>query len=174
MKAVVRALDTISDLGMWLGALCVLAMTALIVVEVVGRTFFSFTTLVADEYAGYLLAALTFLGLAYTLRVNGFVRMEVVFNRLPAKVRQVWGLTTVLLSLVYVGVLDYQAVEFLWDAYAKGVASAFVTRTPLFIPLVSMPLGATLLALQLLALMLRSLAGPEAEVGGLGPERGGP
>lgn len=55
----------INKIALYFAVFCVVAMTGLITVEVFLRTFFSRSTMISDEYTGYLLCAMTFFGGAY-------------------------------------------------------------------------------------------------------------
>lgn len=67
------------DVTAWIvfGALC------LVLAEVVTRYFFNRPLGLADEFGGYALVAITFLGLAYTLKEKAHVRVTMVVDRLP-------------------------------------------------------------------------------------------
>ena len=71
----------LSKLGSWISGIAIMIMIFLITLEVVGRKLFGFSTLVSDEFSGYLLVVITFMGAAYTLKTKGFTRMEVIYNR---------------------------------------------------------------------------------------------
>ncbi|CAN5830542.1 hypothetical protein BH24DEI2_BH24DEI2_29100 [soil metagenome] len=72
MRSPVRAALTLTKrvvvFGGWLAGVLLVATTALITSEIVLRTFFGRSTQVAEEYSGYFLAAMIYLGAAYTLQ----------------------------------------------------------------------------------------------------------
>src|SRR5512132_2407471 len=59
-------------------------MVVLINVEVAARYVFNASTLIADEYSGYLFVWLTLLGFGYALQSGQFLRVESVVARLSA------------------------------------------------------------------------------------------
>jgi TRAP-type C4-dicarboxylate transport system permease small subunit len=72
-----------SALGRLAGFLLI-ALLALINVEVVARYVFSTSTLIADEYGGYLMAWVTMLGAVHILRADRHLTMTVFVDRLSA------------------------------------------------------------------------------------------
>ena len=75
MESFVRLCDRLSvACGVASGILMVVS-TLLVLVEIVVRTAFSQTLFVTEEYSGYLMAAMTFLALAYTLKDKSHIRM---------------------------------------------------------------------------------------------------
>ena len=58
------------------------AMAMLINVEVVARYGFNTSTLIADEYGGYLFVWMTLLGFAHALRTGQFLRVEALVVKL--------------------------------------------------------------------------------------------
>jgi TRAP-type mannitol/chloroaromatic compound transport system permease small subunit len=144
----------ISDVGGYVAAACIAIILALVCVEVLLRNVFRSSTLIADEMSGYLNAAVLFLGLAYTLKEGGFIRVEVVYNKL----RGWFGMTVkwviTLFSLLYTAVLVVYIWQHVTYSYAFNVRSPDVTSTPLFIPQLVMWLGAVILGIQLLSYVL--------------------
>lgn len=156
---IARAAGALSAAGMALSALALVLMTLLITIEVIGRNFFSVSTLVSDEMAGYLLVALTFLGLAATLRQGGLIRVDVYRRRLRGRGRRVLDVILYVLASVYTAVLVWYAWRFVLESYRFKTTSIYFTATPLWIPHGLMALGASLLLLELLAALCVTVAG---------------
>jgi TRAP-type C4-dicarboxylate transport system permease small subunit len=151
--------------GVASGAAVVL-MTGLVTVEVLSRDLFNRSTLIADEMSGYLLVALTFLGLAPTLRGGGFIRIDTYHARLRGGGRVALDLAIHLLGLGYAVLLDWYLWQLALDAWRLGTTSIQISRTPLWIPQACMAVGGSLLVLDLLARLTVVLAGesPDAAV----------
>ena len=162
-----RALGRVADLGMAISAAAVVVMTLLITVEVVGRNLFKFSTLVADEMAGYLLVVVTFLGLASTLRSGGFIRVDTYRTRIRGRARVALDLSIYGLAAAYTAVLDRYLWRFALDSYRFNSTSIYFTQTPLWIPHSLMAVGGSLLLLELLAgaCLVASGGGHHAEGG---------
>lgn len=140
-----RAIGFFSALGLWTSGAAVLFMILLITVEVIGRRILSFSTLVADEFSGYLLVLITFMGSAYTLKTGGFTRMEVIYNRFKGNGRWIINFVFNLVSLVFLSTIDYWLWVHILSSYRSGMRSISIFQTPLFVPQLFMGVGVTFL-----------------------------
>jgi TRAP-type C4-dicarboxylate transport system permease small subunit len=150
MKPLKRIVSSLSVLGLWISGIAVLFMILLITVEVVGRRVLNFSTLIADEFSGYLLVVITFMGAAYTLKTGGFTRMELVYNQFKSKGRWISDFVFNLISLVFLIILDYWLWVHIISDYRTDMASISILQTPLYLPKLFMGLGATLLLIEVL------------------------
>jgi TRAP-type C4-dicarboxylate transport system permease small subunit len=162
---VTAAADRVAAVAGAVSGAAVVAMTALVTVEVLSRDLFNRSTLVADEMSGYLLVALTFLGLAPTLRGGGFIRIDTYHARLRGGGRVALDLAIHLLALGYAVLLDWYLWRLTLDAWRLGTTSIQISRTPLWIPQGCMAVGGLLLVLDLLARLAVVLAGESPDTG---------
>ena len=93
---VVRFVEAVSDIvsGHLMGWLIVVLM-CMILVEVLTRYVLRSPLSVADEYGGYMLVAMTCIGLAYTWKERGHVWVESVIKVLSPKPRSRLRLITI-------------------------------------------------------------------------------
>ena len=145
-----RTIVLLSNLGLWISGIAVLFMVFLITLEVAGRKLFGFSTLVADEFSGYLLVVTTFMGGAYTLKMKGFTRMETIYNRFKGGSRWMIDLAFNLVSLVFLMIVDYWLWVHILSSYRSGLTSISIFQTPLYIPQLFMGIGVTLLVFQVI------------------------
>ncbi len=150
-----RVVTGLATLGGALAAVALLAILALVGTEVVLRELFDRSTLVADEMSAYLNVALVYLGLAYTLREGGFIRVEPVYDRIAHRAGGLVNWIVLLVSLVYLAVVIWYMVRHARHSFDADIRSLFVSQTPLFWPQMLIPIGSAILALQLVALALR-------------------
>ncbi len=155
-----RMISFCSSLGLWISGIAVLLMTLLITVEVIGRRVLNFTTLIADEFSGYLLVVITFMGAAYTLKSGGFTRMELVYNQFKSRGHWMLDFFFNLVSLAFLIILDYWLWDHIISNYRSSMASISILQTPLYIPKLFMGVGATLLLFQVI-LELAALFRPQ-------------
>lgn len=102
-----------------------------------------------DAYAGYSIAAALFLALPQTLRRQEHIRVTLLLDKVPARVRNLlewWTLTAGLLLAVYTAVY---AVRLVWQSHAMHDVSQGADATPLWIPQIAMALGCLGLALSM-------------------------
>jgi len=123
--------------------------------DVVARHVFNSPTIWADELAGYLLVAITFLGAAYTLTMDAHVRVDTIIDRLDGNKRKGVIFVTDVISLAFLIVYVWQAYRLAIDAYVSVKISPTLLRTPIYIPQIVLPIGLTLLCLQLIAHLLK-------------------
>ncbi len=146
-----RAIGRAGDAGLVISAVAVVAITVLTTVEVVARNVFAVSTLIVDEAGAYLLVVVTFLGLAWTLRTHGFIRIDTYRMKLPGRARLALDLAIHGLAATYTAVLDWYLWQFTRDAYRFGTTAVQITQTPLWIPYSAMLVGGLLLLLEILA-----------------------
>lgn len=145
-----RVAGRVATISAATAAVGIVLILAIICVEVVLRQFKS-SLLVADEIAGYLNAAVVFLGLAYTLREGGFIRVELLYDQFKGRLKQLVRWIIVLVGTVYVGALLYYSVLHVIYAYKKDTRAISVIETPEWIPQSAAVVGFAVLLLQLLA-----------------------
>lgn len=140
----------------------VVGMMALVTFEVLLRTFGNRSTLVADEMAGYLLVAMTFLGLAPSLRGGAFIRIDTYRDRLRGGARRALDVALVAVALAYAITVDWYLWDLLAGTWRLGTTSIQVSRTPLWIPQAVMAVGGLLLILELVVEMVLVITADEA------------
>lgn len=162
MKCIERVISFLSKLGSWISGIAIMIMIFLITLEVAGRKIFGFSTLVSDEFSGYLLVVITFMGAAYTLKTNGFTRMEVIYNRFGGAGRRVFNILINLVALIFLVVADYWIWVYTLSSYRFDTRSISIVQTPLFIPQLFMGVGITLLLFEVMLELGLSLSRKES------------
>ena len=155
MAYILRLIDTGND---WLvrGSAVILALlTILILVEIGLWNTLKVTTLVADEYSAYGLAAIIFLGAGYTLKEKGHIRITLVLNLLPKRLAALVAALASSGTLFFIGYLTWQLYRMTASAHRYGSTSGTLTATPIWIPQAIVVVGAGFFALQTAAEALR-------------------
>ena len=95
-QRVVRFIDTFSViLGGHLMGWLLMVLMFMILVEVLTRYILQSPLSIAEEYGSYMLVAITFLGLGYTWKERGHVRVEWVIDVLSPKAQSWLRLITI-------------------------------------------------------------------------------
>lgn len=157
MKTVITICDRISGLAAFLAGLMMVLGLGLIVGEIIMRGFFNRTLYVAEEYAGYLMAMLTFCALGYTLRERGHIRMTFLHKVVKGRHRIWLDLVCHTIGLIFCLSLVWFTAIFFWDSVVSQTRSMQISQTYLAIPQFFLPLGASVLGLQFLGEMLRNI-----------------
>jgi len=151
-------IDLVTKTSIALGYLSgglVLVMMVSLGYDVVARHLFNSPTIWADEMSGYLLVAITFLGAAYTLTKDAHVRVDTLIDRLDGKKRRGLILVTDVISVAFLLVYAWQVYKLAIDAYVSVKIAPTLLRTPIYIPELVLPIGMTLLCLQLVAYLFQ-------------------
>lgn len=142
------SIDRLSRVGAWVATIAVIMMMLMVTLEVILRYFFRTSTLAADEFGGYFLVVVVFMGAAYTLRMGGHVKVEVLTSRLSLNTRYfLYVATSVLTALVCIP-LVWQAWKLVMTSYSSGITSGTIMNTPQSIPQAFIGIGLSLLVLQ--------------------------
>jgi len=157
MQRMIGWIDACSRLGAYLSALGMMLIVGLVATEVGLRTLAGRSTLVADEYSGYLMVATVLFGLAYTLQSGGHIRIGLLTGRFPEGVRAWFESVTALLALLLCAYLLRHTVAMVYDTWSLEMTADSIAETPLYLPQLFLIAGLVLLCLQLLAETLRRL-----------------
>lgn len=152
-----RWIDALAYGAGCLAALALLAIVGLTMAEVVSRYGFRNPLILSDEFGGYALVAISFLGLAFCARENGHIRITFLVERLRPAVASRIRLVTLALMVIFVGVAAWVSWKFLGDSFARNMRSNSLLMVPLKWPQLALPVGFTLFALVLLARLARAI-----------------
>lgn len=166
LRLILKAIDMLSLVGALIGGAFALLTALMVSYEVFSRAVFNAPTAFATEFSTYLLLGIAFLGAAYGVRESGHVQMDVLVNQLSKKWRLLLDAFASLLALAFACVFAWQGWGLAIDSYQSSSLSPTVLQVPLFLPQLMLPIGGALLVLQLVARIVRDLAGvlsPETE-----------
>lgn len=155
-----RALDRLYDASAVLAALAMVAILLVILAQIATRLL-AIKFPGGADYAGYFMAAASFLALAHTFRRGGHIRVELILQRLaPAARRRLELAVLVLASFLawYFAWYAFRGVRFSW---LLGDVSQGQDATPLWIPQLSMAIGVALFALALTDRLVGTALGTE-------------
>jgi TRAP-type C4-dicarboxylate transport system permease small subunit len=157
-------LDRISVAAAAVAALCLAAMAAFMLAEVVARSFLATSLVMSWEYSGYLMGAAFFFGAAYTLRTGGHVRVSILAEALPPRAAWVLDFAATLAGIAVAGFLLHALFGLAQSSWQRSILSFTPMRTPLIVPQGLLVLGALLLFAQFVARLVRLLRGDPPEV----------
>lgn len=160
MRAVDRFFHVVDRLTWVLSEFCgglVLVMASLVIFEVFMRYVVGHPPLLADEISGYMVVALTALGLPYLWKEGGHIRVEALIDRLPRWLAIRLRIATLIIALAFGVALVLGAVEFIVRSFSVGRTSDSWLRVPLAWPQMTILIGFSLLSMQIAASMRRAL-----------------
>ena len=123
-----------------------LAVTA----DTLARSLFnSPITGVFELVQNYLMVAMVFLGLSYTLKVKGHVRIDLLINKLPRKVSILLEAFVLLLALIIFAAIGYLGLQTTLEAYINNYKHTGIIAWPVWLSTVWVPLGSLFLVIRM-------------------------
>ena len=118
------------------------------------------------DFAGYLLAAATFLALPWTLRSGGHVRVGLVTARLPRRAAFAVEVVVLLLAAGFAVFATVFAAILAEESHRFGDVSTGIVAIPVWVAQVPMVLGLALLTTALLQSLVETVARRRPVLGG--------
>ncbi len=143
-----------------LAAILMVLIAAMTLAQVVGRLF-GIVVPDAGELAGYAMAGATFLALAPTFRSGGHIRVNLLLAHVRPTLRRAFEIWCLAFLALVGGMFAAFSVQQVLDSYAFGDVSTGMLTIPLWIPQVSMALGAILLEIAVIEEFVGVLRGRE-------------
>lgn len=159
-----RALDGLYDLAGWLAAVFMVLILVVIVAQI-GARLFAIKFPGGTDYAGYFMAAASFLALAHTFRRGGHIRVELILQRLAPAARRRVELAVLLIGSALAWYFAWYAIRGVRFSWMLGDVSQGQDATPLWIPQSAMAAGVVLLAVAMTDHLVRVLRGADPRLG---------
>ena len=156
-----RFLDFLYDAAAWAAALCMVGVLAMVLTSILGRQF-HFHLPGTDAYAGYSMAAASFLALAHTLKKGEHIRVTLLIGRLSGGTRRVLEMWSLSVAVLLSGLFAFYACRLVWQSHAFNDMSTSNDATPLWIPQLAMAVGTVLLCVALVDEWVLELRGRRA------------
>lgn len=155
-----RQIEQLFTLSGYLAGIFLVIIGLLVVSQIVGRMI-GIQLPSADEFAGYSLAATSFLGLAYSFRKGSHIRVTLLTDRLSKQVQRLMLVLALTFALVMIAFLTYNGTQMVMQSVEYNEMSSGLLRYPLWIPQSFMALGVGLFTLAILEDLVRVLRGQE-------------
>ena len=125
MKFIISSLKTVLDA---VGNFCSIIMILMVInvfYDVVMRYFFNDVSIAMQELEWHLFAAMFMFGIGYTLKEDGHVRVDVVYEKLSKKTQAMINIVgSLLLALPFTLLILYFSWSYTLDAYQMAEGSA--------------------------------------------------
>lgn len=158
LQKLIRIIEKLTDvLSGALPAVIIFLLMVMLLVEVLTRYIFNSPLSIAEEMGGYMLVSITFMGLAYTWKEKGHVRVTLLMSRLPERTARSIRFITLILATAFSVPLIKACYDLLLDSMLFESRSGSWLRTPLVYPQTILLVGAVLLFLQLLVDIVKSI-----------------
>ena len=149
------------------GALAALFMVAILIVVLaaIGTRLAGVSFPGAADYAGYCMAAASFLALAYTFRRGAHIRVTLVVQRLTGRARRIAELLATGLACGLAWYFAWYSFRLVRFSRMLGDVSQGQDATPLWIPQLAMVVGTAVLAVALTDHLVSVLRGGDIALG---------
>jgi TRAP-type C4-dicarboxylate transport system permease small subunit len=139
-----KALDRLYDAAGYLAAFFMVGILAMVLASVVGRLA-GFNLRGSDAYAGYCMAAASFLALAHTLKRGEHIRVTLFLDRFGGRLRRPLDLWSHIAGTFFCAILAFYSARLAWQSRLFNDVSQGNDATPLWIPQLAMAAGAIVL-----------------------------
>ncbi|HYZ22723.1 MAG TPA: TRAP transporter small permease [Rhodopila sp.] len=131
----------LENLCMWVCELAIVAMGAVVILEIITRNLFGFSFEISEELGGYIIVGISFLSLPVCQVYRSYHHVQFVQARLSPRMQALSPLVFDLLSLLFCIVVVWQLTRFVMASYRSEDVAPTLLATPLWIPQLFMPLG---------------------------------
>jgi TRAP-type C4-dicarboxylate transport system permease small subunit len=145
-------------LSVSLSGLCLVLMTLLITAQIIAR-FMGAVIPSSEDFAGWLLSATIFFGLAYTFNEGGHIRVTMLLVRLAATKRRVFEFINLVAGLFVSAYLAFYSAFTVYESYDFGDVTDTYLVVPLWMVQMPMAIGSLFLFIAMLDSFAQMLLG---------------
>lgn len=170
MRKLEYIIGKITDFGGYLSGWLVPLMVVLVAYEVFMRYVMHNPPMVADEFSAYMLVALSYLGIAYTWREGGHIRITILVRRLPFMVANWIRLLVLIINLLFLIGITHASFKMISYALKINLRSETWLTFPLFWPQLTIFIGFLILLVTIgvdIVNVIRAIANRESVEGEL-------
>jgi TRAP-type C4-dicarboxylate transport system permease small subunit len=135
-----------------------IAMTLLILAQIIARSFGEVIPS-SEDFAGWLLSATIFFGLAYTFHHGGHIRVTMLLSRLSPKKRRLQEFFNLFIGLLITGYFAFYSIVTVYESFDYAEVTETYLAMPLWIVQTPMAVGALFLFIAMLDSLIEMWAG---------------
>ena len=154
---IAKKIEKISDILGFMAFVLIIALTVLISIEVVCRSVFNVSTLIADEYSTYFMAGISFLGLSFVLKRDGHIKVKILSSKLSKKNRKILDSLCCIVAIIFLIYFSIYSFRFFIESYICNMTAQTPSETPLFIPRSLIFIGILSLIFQFIARIIHNI-----------------
>ena len=148
--ALTKILNPIYFFAGYASGIAIIIIAILMFYDVVLRYIFNSPTYWVDEVSEYIIVWAVFISMAWVLKMNKHIRVELVFDRLSEFWKQIASLICILSSLFFFILFIYASIQMTLQSFTLGRTSISPLHMPMVIPHLGLVVGGILVFLQLL------------------------
>lgn len=155
-----KFLDRLFTWTGYLAGFFMVAIAALVVAQIIARLFHQQIPSV-DEFAGYCLAASSFLGLAYSFRSGSHIRVTLLTAKLGNKAQRLVLMAVLVFAAAMIAIWAYNSAYLVYESWEFKEMSTGILKYPIWIPQLSMAIGVTLFGIAIMEDLVNVMLGRE-------------
>ncbi|MFT5706131.1 MAG: TRAP-type C4-dicarboxylate transport system permease small subunit [Oceanospirillaceae bacterium] len=144
--------------SLFLSGSCLVIMTLLILAQILARLL-GIIIPSSEDFAGWLLSATVFFGLAYTFNSGGHIRVTILLTRLPSFSRRWLEMINLVAAVLISGYLMFYTSYTVYDSFSYEEVTDTYLVMPLWIVQMPMALGSLFLFIAVLDNFATALCG---------------
>lgn len=152
-----KLFDNIIDFMAILGKVVIIIISLLIVIDIISLKFFSVSFPWILEVSEYLLVFLTFLGVAWLLKIDGHIKLDLLLNRLSERNRTRLEILNSCIGAIISLVIMVYGFLATWNLYGRGVKTETILEIPRSLLIMIIPLGFTFVFIQFIRNLLSAI-----------------
>ena len=156
-----RLLNLLYDGAAALAALFMVLLLGMVLLSIASRQF-NFHVPGTDAYAGYLMAASGFLALAHTLKRGEHIRVTLLLNFLKGGAKKAFEIWALAIATLLASLFAAYSCKLAWQSHEFHDISTSSDATPLWLPQLSMGVGAMVMAIAFVDELVLQLLGRRA------------
>lgn len=141
-----------------LSGTCLVLMTILILAQIFAR-FMGAVIPSSEDFAGWLLSATIFFGLAYTFQNGGHIRVTILLSRLSEKKRRIQEFFNLIIGLLITAYFAYYSILTVYDSYDYEELTETYLAVPLWMVQLPMAVGTLFLFIAVLDSFIQMIKG---------------
>jgi len=135
-----RFLDRLYAASGALAAVCLASIAAVMLLQA-GMRELGMLFRGADDIVAWLCAASAFLALGHTFRRGELVRVGLLVDALPARVRKPLAVVALAIAVLFVGYMAYAVLRFVYESWKFNEVAQGLIQIPIWIPQTSFAVG---------------------------------
>lgn len=155
MRRTIQFIERLSLWGASLSAVFLSLIVLIIAVEIVLRSVFNTSTLIADEYSAYFFVGVVLLGLGFTLKEGAHIRITLVTSLVGERANQVLNIVSTLAAIAITTFALYHTSIMVFESWQLDMTADTISETPIFLSQMVIPAGLAMFDLQLAANFLK-------------------
>ncbi|MBA7688500.1 Ectoine/5-hydroxyectoine TRAP transporter small permease protein UehB [subsurface metagenome] len=143
---------------LWIVWVAIIFMILLVVVDVFGRYVFNSPLPATVEMSELIMPIAIYPALAYALATRQHVRVSMVTDRLPPRVRSVFEILIYIIGLAFCVLLTHWGWQYFWTSFVVREEMLAAIPVPWWVGKFFVPFGGFFFTLYFLLLLLRALS----------------